>query len=119
MVWYYLPFIVIFLFQVTDDLENSVEEDQKANQCTVTISDDGKPCDLPPEEMDQGRLRLQKFGRRDSKLFGGTQTQNADQQAGRLSLGNGGGGSINGANSYALQKRRSLLPGMSALPEIE
>ncbi len=68
------------------------------------------------DELDHGKLRLQKFARRDSKLFGGSQPQAADSQAARLSIGNG---NPTGLHNYALQKRRSLLPGMSALPEIE
>eukprot|EP00794_Sanderia_malayensis_P017976 gene17976-19772_t len=106
--------------QITDDLENSIEEDFKGNnQCTVTINEDPKGNNIPMEELDQGRLRLHKFSRRDSKLFSGTHTptqSTADQQAVRLSIGNGNPGQMHG---YALQKRRSLLPGMSALPEIE
>ena len=105
--------------QVTDDLENSDAEDENgnesANQCTVTISDETISNDIPLEEQDQRKLRMQKFTRRDSKLFGGGQTAQNTDAAARLSIGNTNG---NG-QSYALQKRRSLLPGMSALPEIE
>ena len=103
--------------QITDDLENSDGEGSKENvqQCTVMITDEEHQEDIPMNELDSRKRRLQKFGRRDSKLFGGSSSTSppSSHDTGRLSIGNGT------VQNYALQKRRSLLPGMSALPEID
>lgn len=101
--------------QITDDMEASDDETSKDNhQCTVMITGEGNEENIPMDEMDSTRLRMQKFGRRDSKLFGGQSAKPNNNEASRLAINNGA------PPSYALQKRRSLLPsGMSALPEIE
>ena len=100
--------------QITDDMEASDDETSKENSqhCTVTITEDGNHESIPMDEMDSTKLRMQKFSRRDSRLFGGQGAKANNNDAARLSTGNG-------VPTYALQKRRSLLPNMSALPEID
>ena len=105
--------------QITDDMEHTEEDEEEGkennHQCTVMISEDSTAEDAAEGDHANRRLRLQKFGRRDSSLFGAAAAANAanNNDTGRLSIGNGT------AQNYALQKRRSLLPGMSALPEID
>lgn len=101
--------------QITDDMDVSDDEASKDNQhCTVMITDDCNKESIEMDELDSTKLRMQKFGRRDSKLFGGQTSKANNNEAARLAINNGGA-----PQNYALQKRRSLLPGMSALPEIE
>jgi len=68
---------------------------------------------MSADDDDIARLRMQRFARRDSKLFGGQSAKANNNDTGKLTTANGG------APNYALQKRRSLMPGMSALPEID
>ena len=100
--------------QLTDDIEASDDEISKENSqhCTVMITGDQE--NVPADEMDSTRLRMQKFARRDSKLFGGQCVKGNNNEGGKLTTANGGA-----PQNYALQKRRSLMPGMSALPEID
>lgn len=97
--------------QLTDDVEASDDETSRDNsqQCAVMITGDQEN-----DEMDSTRLRMQKFGRRDSKLFGGQCAMGNNNDGAKLNTANGGA-----PQNYALQKRRSLMPGMSALPEID
>ena len=100
--------------QLTDDVAPSDDEESKDNSqhCTVMITGDQE--NLSADDMDSTRLRMQKFGRRDSKLFGEQCASGNNNDSGRLTTANGGT-----PQNYALQKRRSLMPGMSALPEID
>lgn len=64
-------------------------------------------------ETDIITLRIKKFGRRDSNVFGPTTINNIN---GELSPGLRRNSSI---SNYASYKRKSLLPTISSLPEIE
>jgi len=101
--------------QLTDDAEASDDETSKENSqhCTVMITEDSNQESMSADDDDIARLRMQRFARRDSKLFGGQSAKANNNDTGKLTTANGG------APNYALQKRRSLMPGMSALPEID
>lgn len=64
-------------------------------------------------ENNLAALRMKKFGRRDSNMF--TANSNASIKTNDSSATN----QSNNRTNYATNKRRSLLPTMSSLPEIE
>ena len=101
-----------------EDVENNIDNDNRNKnnnrQFSVMITDEDDKHELDEEDLEKRRLK--KFGRRESNRFHygmNPKIHNGDTKGKRLTT-------TGGASHYnAMHKRKSLLPGIPALPEIE